>query len=124
MRPFRLGLVCPHVFSNPLQREYQALEPGAEFADLARVPAWRKGEPAADCSVFPARRGFADLLGTFADPADAREPDWVTAVNAEEGWLWFALSATVVTLVALSFLVAGRGAALDGAIGIGSEVES
>jgi hypothetical protein len=90
VRPFRLGLVCPHVFSNPLQREYQALEPGAEFADLARVPAWRKGEPEADCSAFPARRGFADLLGTFADPADAREPDWVTALNVEENWLWFA----------------------------------
>ena len=96
VRPFKFGLVCPEVFSDPAQREYQALLPGAEFADLARVPAWRKGEPEADCSVFPARRGFADLISTFSDPADAATPDWVTVVNTEAHWLWFAFKNAAV----------------------------
>lgn len=95
-RPFKFGLVCPHVFSDPARCEYQALQPGAEFSDLAHVPSWRKGEPDADCSVYPARRGFADLIGTFTDPADNKEPDWVTAVNVEAGWLWFAFKDAAV----------------------------
>lgn len=90
-RPFKLGLVCPHVFSQPQNGEYQTLQPAAEFTDLAQVPSLFKGQPDADCSAFPARRGFADFVGTFNDPADNREPDWVAAVNTEENWLWFAL---------------------------------
>lgn len=90
VRPFKFGLVCPHVFSDPARQEYQALQPGAEFGQLDRVPTWRKGEPEADCSVFPARRGFADLISTFSDPADTATPDWVAAVNIEARWLWFA----------------------------------
>lgn len=90
-RPFKLGLTCPHVFSSPLQGEYQSLALGADFQGLAEVPSNFRDQPVADCSSFPARRGFADLIGTFSDPADNREPDWVAAVNAGEGWLWFAL---------------------------------
>jgi hypothetical protein len=96
VRPFKLGLTCPHVFSKPEQREYQALARGAEFSDLSKVPSNFRDQPVADCSSFPARRGFADLIGTFIDPADNREPDWVAAVNNEEGWLWFALKDAAV----------------------------
>ncbi|RJL06657.1 TRAP transporter small permease [Paracoccus aestuarii] len=47
-------------------------------------------------------------------------PLWIPQGIWFAGWLWFAFSATVVTL---SFLLAGRRAALDDTIGIGSEVE-
>lgn len=88
-RPFQYGLTCPYLFSNPENKEYQSLAIGAEFTDLSKVPVNFKDQPDADCSVFPARRGYADLLQTFSDPKSA-EPDWVTAVNTKEHWLWFA----------------------------------
>lgn len=50
-------------------------------------------------------------------------PLWIPQGIWFAGWLWFALSATIITLVALSHLVAGRREALDATIGIGSEVE-
>lgn len=50
-------------------------------------------------------------------------PLWIPQGIWFAGWLWFALSATIITLVALSYLVAGRRAALDTTIGVGSEVE-
>jgi hypothetical protein len=37
--PFRLGLTCSGVFSNPVNREYQSLASGERFTDLGLVPA-------------------------------------------------------------------------------------
>lgn len=89
MRPFRFGMTAPYRFGDPAKREYQSLAIGARFTDLARVPSIFRGEPDADRSAFPARRGFADLLEVFAtsDPS----PDWFAAVNTEEHTLFYAL---------------------------------
>lgn len=50
-------------------------------------------------------------------------PMWIPQGIWFAGWLWFALTATALTLIALSYLVAGRREALEATAGIGSEVE-
>jgi hypothetical protein len=87
--PFQLGMTCPHVFSDPANREYQSLAVGAEFDALGRVPTAFRAPEFTDCSVFPARRGYADLIGLHEAAAPGRS--WVAVVNAAEAWLWFAL---------------------------------
>ena len=90
--PFKLGLTSPHTFSDPANREYQALARGARFTSLARVPTLFKEPAETDCASYPARPGYADLLGLFDDPANpAGHPSWAAAVNTAGNWLWFAL---------------------------------
>lgn len=90
--PFRFGRTYPGLASNPEQGAYQSLAPDAAFRDLAKVPSIFRGEPTADCTAFPTRRGFADLLQVFEKPSPKRDVrSWVAAVNAREGWLWYAL---------------------------------
>ncbi|WBU61535.1 TRAP transporter small permease subunit [Paracoccus albus] len=50
-------------------------------------------------------------------------PLWIPQGIWFAGWLWFALTATVLSLIAIAYLAAHRRDALEGAIGIGSEVE-
>jgi len=88
--PILFGMTCPYPFSNAAQQEYQSLAIGAKFADLAKVPVIFKDRPDTDCTAFPARRGFADLLEVFSAPSKTT-PAWITAVNTDEHWLWFAL---------------------------------
>jgi hypothetical protein len=89
--PFRLGMTNPVLFSNPTQREYQSLQIGKAFTDLHKVPVLWKDAPDADCTAFPARTGFADLIAVCSEPADKLSgPAWVTAVN-QEGYVWFSL---------------------------------
>jgi hypothetical protein len=90
--PFRLGMTCPGVFSDPASREYQALASGETFTDLARVPSRWKQPADVDCTRFPVRRGYADLLAVFADEkALEGRPAWTAAVNTKDRWVWFAL---------------------------------
>lgn len=90
--PFRLGMTNPVQFSNPAQREYQSLQINKSFTDLSRVPVQFKDAPDADCSSFPARLGFADLVAVCSEPADKlKGPAWVAAVNQEQDYVWFAL---------------------------------
>jgi len=90
--PFWRGLTYPMDFGSPAAGEYQSLAPGATFRDLAKVQSIFRGRPPEDCTAFPTRPGFCDLVQTFERPAkrDASRPSWVTVVNTEEGWLWFA----------------------------------
>ena len=90
--PIRFGLTNPGVFSDPAKREYQSLAIGAKFTDLRHVPTLWKAPAETDCSAFPARRGYADLLSLFSVPATELKgaPAWVTATNAEAGYVWFA----------------------------------
>jgi hypothetical protein len=90
--PFRIGMTNPGVFSDPVNGEYQALAYGATFTDLAAVPSLFRDPATIDCTRFPARRGFADLLAVVADPEKlGGHPAWTAAVNADEGWAWFSL---------------------------------
>lgn len=88
--PFDFGMTYPGLFSNPARGEYQSFAAGKSFAELAQVPVRFKGEPAADCTAFPDRIGYADLLQLCEKPGRPRTPSWVAAVNTVDGWLWYA----------------------------------
>ena len=106
--PIRFGLTNPTLFSDPAKREYQSLAIGARFNDLRRVPQLFKDAPDADCTRFPARRGYADLLCVVND-GDNRTPAWTAAVNVEAGYLWFALKdATLLPTTVLWIENGGR----------------
>jgi len=90
--PFRLGMTCPGVFSDPGSGEYQALDSGAAFTDLARVPSRWKSPAEVDCTRFPARKGYADLVLVVADARQlAGGPAWTAAVHTADHWAWFAI---------------------------------
>jgi hypothetical protein len=89
---FHFGMTCPSLFSDPKQREYQALLPGAKWTELAKVPAAWKGAPDADLTRLPGRYGYADLIQLANEPWEKTGgPAWTTATFTEAGYLWFAL---------------------------------
>lgn len=90
--PFRLGMTNPGLFSDPAAREYQALAIGGTFSDLAIVPSLFKEPAHVDCSRFPVRKGFTDLLAVVPDTERlAGRPAWTAAVDVAEGWVWFSI---------------------------------
>ncbi len=88
----RFGMTCLLLFSDPKQREYQSLLPGARWTDLSKVPAAWKTSPDADLTRLPARFGHADLV-QIVNEASTTTPDlaWTTATYADAGYLWFSL---------------------------------
>lgn len=89
---FFVGRTYPVPSADPVAGEYQSLASDVPFRSLQRVPSIFKNQPPSDCSAFPVRRGFGDLLQQFEKPAAGRiAPSWVAAVNIAEGWMWFAL---------------------------------
>lgn len=88
--PIRFGMTYPGTFSDPKNREYQALLPGARFADLTKVPVLTKGAPDADLSNLPGRYGYADLIQLVNDP-QGDTPAWIAATYPDDGYVWFAL---------------------------------
>jgi len=89
---FLLGRTSPRLTSNPAKGEYQSLAQNAPFRSLSRVPSVFQDQPPCDCSGFPVRPGFCDLLQQFERPAVHAKPvpSWVAAVNIAQGWMWFA----------------------------------
>ena len=89
---FRLGMTYPGIFSDPKQREYQSLLPGARWTTLAKVPVAWKGDPDADLTRLPARQGHADLVQVVNEPWEKTNgPAWMTATFTDAGYLWFSL---------------------------------
>lgn len=105
---FTQGLTNPTQFSNPANGEYQSLAINAKFEDLAKVPQIFKDAPDVDCTKFPTRQGYADLLCVLNQSNSPGEPAWVAAVNTEAKYLWFALKDPAV-LPSLLFWVENRG---------------
>jgi hypothetical protein len=88
----RFGMTCPSLFSDPKNREYQALQPGAKWTDLAKVPAAWKDAPDADLTSLPGRYGHADLVQLANESwVKTNGPAWTTATFADGGFVWFAL---------------------------------
>lgn len=89
---FTFGMTCPGVFSDPKNREYQALLPGAKWTDLTKVPVIWKDAPDADLTRMPGRYGYADLVQLVNEPWEkTKGPAWTTATIADGGYVWFAL---------------------------------
>lgn len=87
--PIQFGSTVPRNALQTQEQEYYALAPKARFRNLNRVPTIWKDEPFADCSVFPAREGFVDIVSLYAKKTTS--PVWTCAVASEAGYLWFAL---------------------------------
>ena len=89
----RFGMTSPVLFSNPANREYQSFAIGKKFSDLRHVPLQWKDAEDADCTSFPARTGFADLLGIFSERAEKLDHGiaWTTATNQDAGYVWFSM---------------------------------
>ena len=112
--PFAMGVTNPRMFSDPAAGEYQSLAVGAKFRRLDRVPTLWKDPPTTDCSSFPRRTGFTDLLALLKKPA--RTPAWMAAVCPSQGYLWFSLKdPAVLPMTAMWVSNRGRhGAPWDG----------
>jgi hypothetical protein len=88
----RFGMTCPSLFSDPRQREYQALMPGAKWTELSKVPVAWKGAPDADLTRLPGRYGYADLVQVANESWETTKgPAWTTATYQDAGYVWFAL---------------------------------
>ncbi|MCX8495836.1 MAG: hypothetical protein ORN51_06605 [Akkermansiaceae bacterium] len=89
---FRFGMTAPSLFSDPKQREYQALLPGAKWKDLARVPAAWKDAPDADLTRLPGRYGYADLVQIANESWEKTNcPAWIAATYPDAGYVWFSM---------------------------------
>jgi len=82
-----LGQTAPAPFGIPAQREYQALHPGGEFKDLAKARGTDGTKQ--DLTIYPARRGFDDLVMLIHESA----PDfaWTAVTFPDERFVWFSL---------------------------------
>ncbi len=103
---FALGMTNPTPTGDPAQGQYQSFALGGKFSDLTRVPLNRKDAPLGDCSAFPVRDGFDDLLAVFKKPSVL--PAWTTAVDVTRRSLWFSLKDPAV-LPATVFWISNRG---------------
>lgn len=88
--PRRLRITDPRAHNSYLGGEYYALKSAAEFDDLRHVPTVWSDEPETDCSVFPNRKGFVDIVALCQEPREG-EPAWTAASVPSEGYLWFSL---------------------------------
>ncbi len=86
---FDLGMTAPVLFCDPKNREYQSLAINATFTDTSKVPAIHKNALPADCSSFPRRQGYCDLIQVFTKPS--KTPAWTTVTCQKEGYLWYSL---------------------------------
>lgn len=85
----RFGMTNPTQHAKEAEGEYQALAVGEKFKSLKAVPTRFKNPLEDDCSAFPTRRGYIDLLQIFHKTS--RTPAWITATFTAEGFLWFAI---------------------------------
>ena len=86
--PIQFGLTDPGADRPYSGGEYYALLGGEYFSSLQEVPTRWKDAPAADCSRFPGRKGFVDIIQVYQQPGAF---GWNAAVCREEGFMWYAL---------------------------------
>ncbi len=104
--PLLFGMTSPRTPPWMRDGEYGSLAPLERFDALDRVPTIWKDPAFTDCSVFPAREGFVDILQIYQRPSES--PGWVTALCREGGYLWFALKRTA-QLPSTVFWIENRG---------------
>ena len=84
---FVYGQVFPEPAELPENRGYSILKPGAEFKSLKRVRTIT-GQTT-DLSVYPARRGYEDIVKIISDPAT--DFAWPAVTFPKQRYVWFAL---------------------------------
>ena len=83
--------------------EYYSIAPDRQFKTLSKVPTVWKDVPYTDCSLFPKRDGFTDIIGLCAKSA-ASKPHWTAAAIPSEGYLWYSLKNPQVLPVTLFWM--------------------
>ena len=104
--PFELGMTAPEWDGTPDVGMYPSLARGEAFTTLKKVPlVWDK--PAmGDCSAFPVREGFTDLMGIWKKPTAT--PAWMAAVNTVDRYMWFSMK-NAALLPGTMFWIANKG---------------
>lgn len=90
--PTQFGFTAPRPEANLTDTdgvEYYALPPAKKFSKIDKVPTLWKDMPYTDCSAFPTRLGFEDIMGVVAK--QGKKPSWTTAAVPSEGYMWFSL---------------------------------
>ena len=90
--PTRFGFTGPRPEASLTDTdgvEYYALPPAKKFSKIDKVPTLWKDNPYTDCSAFPTRLGFEDILGVVSKQGG--NPSWTAAAVPSEGYLWFSL---------------------------------
>ncbi len=100
--PIAFGMTNPLAPSDPTIGDYYSLDVGKRFRELRRVPTIWRDRPFTDCSVFPARKGFSDLLAVFNKHGVF--PGWTTATFEKDGFLWFSLKDPTVLPTVLMWM--------------------
>lgn len=87
--PLKFGYTNKYGSTNYNGGEYYSLASLKRFESLEKVPAIWKENDFTDCSVFPAREGFVDILQVFNKSGS--DFTWSAVTVPEEGYLWFSL---------------------------------
>ncbi len=87
--PISFGRCNPYDVLHTQGREYYSCASLGRFTELEDVPTIWKVPESTDCTVFPAREGYVDIIQSFQQ--DQGKPAWTTAVCREAGYLWFSL---------------------------------
>jgi len=85
----KFGYTNKYEGSNHNNGEYYSLASLKKFESLEKVPTVWKDTDFTDCSVFPAREGFVDILQVFNKSRD--DFAWSAVTVPEERYLWFSL---------------------------------
>jgi hypothetical protein len=104
--PIKFGMVAPSNAGYQKGKEYHSLKGGARFSDIRRVPTQWHDEPETDCSRFPSREGFTDIMAVYSK--EDVEPAWTCASVPKAGYLWFSLKDPKI-LPQTVFWMANRG---------------
>ncbi|MFZ4696356.1 MAG: hypothetical protein ACOYMV_14645 [Verrucomicrobiia bacterium] len=81
------GSTHPTLMEDPADGNYGGLVPNVRFKRLGPVPLIYGGT--SDLSIYPARRGFTDVIQLVTDPS--LRVAWNTVTFPEEGWLYYSL---------------------------------
>jgi hypothetical protein len=87
--PIKFGYTSKYASENYNKGEYFSLASLKKFQSLEKVPTIWIDNEYTNCSVFPAREGFVDILQVFNQPKG--EYAWSAVTVPEEQYLWFSL---------------------------------
>ncbi|MDA3940424.1 MAG: hypothetical protein PF693_14135 [Spirochaetia bacterium] len=87
--PIKFGYTNKYEGASYNQGEYYSLASLEKFKSLEKVPTVWKDNDNTDCSVFPARKGFVDILQVYNKSEENFA--WSAVTVPEEGYLWFSL---------------------------------
>jgi hypothetical protein len=85
----KFGYTSKYESENYNNGEYYSLPSLKKFEYLEKVPTIWKDNEYTDCSEFPARKGYVDIIQVYNKPQ--KDFAWSAVTVPEEGYLWFSL---------------------------------